>query len=47
LARFLNAISKYDESAKKAERFNDRISEITGVRTELIESRKPTGLQNG
>jgi DNA recombination protein RmuC len=42
-----NAIAKYDDSAKKAERFNDRISEITGVRTELIEAKRPSQQEDG
>ena len=33
-----NASTKYDESMKKAQRFNERVSEITGVKTELTES---------
>jgi len=32
-----NAAAKYDDSAKKAERFNDRIGEITGVKRDLTE----------
>jgi DNA recombination protein RmuC len=32
-----NASGKFDESLKKAERFNDRIGEITGVRRDLVE----------
>jgi len=33
-----NASGKFDESLKKAERFNDRIGEITGVRRDLTEA---------
>ena len=33
-----NAAGKFDESLKKAERFNDRIGEITGVKHDLVES---------
>jgi DNA recombination protein RmuC len=33
-----NAAGKYDESLKKAERFNDRIGEITGVKRDLTET---------
>jgi DNA anti-recombination protein RmuC len=32
-----NATGKYDETVKKAERFNDRIGEITGVKRDLVE----------
>jgi DNA recombination protein RmuC len=32
-----NAAAKYDDSAKKAERFNDRIGDITGVKRDLTE----------
>jgi DNA recombination protein RmuC len=32
-----NASGKYDETVKKAERFNDRIGEITGVKRDLVE----------
>jgi len=35
-----NASGKFDESLKKAERFNDRIGEITGVRQDLTETRE-------
>ena len=31
------AAGKYDQSLKKAERFNDRIGEITGVKRDLVE----------
>ncbi|MCU0847796.1 MAG: DNA recombination protein RmuC [Spirochaetes bacterium] len=34
-----NASSKYSESARKAEKFNEKVSQITGVRTDLIESK--------
>jgi DNA recombination protein RmuC len=34
-----NAESKFEETARKAERFNDRVGQITGVKTELIESK--------
>lgn len=42
-----NASSKYDDSAKKAERFNDRIAEITGIRSELIESKATIHVEEG
>jgi DNA recombination protein RmuC len=32
-----NAAGKYDESLRKAERFNDRLGEITGVKRDLVE----------
>jgi DNA recombination protein RmuC len=32
-----NAAGKYDESLRKAERFNDRIGEITGIKRDLVE----------
>ncbi len=32
-----NAESKFEETARKAERFNDRVGQITGVKTELLE----------
>ncbi len=32
-----NATGKYDESLKRAERFNDRLGEITGVKRDLVE----------
>lgn len=32
-----NATSKYEDSLKKAEKFNDQIGKITGIKTELIE----------
>ncbi len=32
-----NAAGKYDESLRKAERFNERIGEITGVKHDLVE----------
>jgi DNA recombination protein RmuC len=34
-----NAESKFEETAKKADKFNDRIAGITGVKTELLESK--------
>jgi len=33
-----NAAGKYDDTLKKAERFNDRIGEITGVKRDLSEA---------
>jgi DNA anti-recombination protein RmuC len=33
-----NAAGKYDDTLKKAERFNDRIGEITGVKGDLSEA---------
>lgn len=33
-----NASSKYEESLKKAEKFNEKIGQITGNKFELIES---------
>jgi DNA anti-recombination protein RmuC len=33
-----NAENKYEETAKKAEKFNDRIGRVTGVKKELLES---------
>ena len=33
-----NANTKYDDTYKRAEKFNDKISEITGIKKELIES---------
>ncbi len=32
-----NAAGKFDESLRKAERFNDRISEVTGIKRDLVE----------
>jgi DNA recombination protein RmuC len=32
-----NAAGKFDESLRKAERFNDRIGEITGIKRDLVE----------
>ncbi len=34
-----NAESKFEETARKADKFNDRIGRITGVKTELIETK--------
>ncbi|MBN2354079.1 MAG: DNA recombination protein RmuC [Spirochaetales bacterium] len=34
-----NAESKFEETARKAERFNDRVGQITGVKTDLLESK--------
>ncbi len=39
-----NAAGKYDESLKKAERFNDRIGEITGIKRDLVEPPGATGI---
>jgi DNA recombination protein RmuC len=33
-----NAESKFEETAKKADKFNDRIGRVTGVKNELLES---------
>ena len=33
-----NAITKYDKSRKTAEKFNDKIEQITGNKMELIDS---------
>lgn len=33
-----NASSKYDESLKKAERFNEKIADVTGIKKDLVES---------
>jgi hypothetical protein len=33
-----NAISKFNDSLKNADKFNDKISHITGVKHDLIDS---------
>jgi hypothetical protein len=38
-----NAAGKYDESLRKAERFNDRIAEITGIKRDLVEPPEAAG----
>jgi DNA recombination protein RmuC len=41
-----NAAGKFDESLKKAERFNDRIGDITGVKHDLVEPQQKKILED-